>query len=107
MGLLLASAIAATIVPAAQVDLSSPTTYVSNPARAAIADGSVANLACVDLPKRSRKYRIACVTSAEWQKAAQWAVFDARRNRGPAYEQFFYQPVPPQASPYQSTWGQR
>ena len=72
MSLLLATAIiSASVIPSAEIDLTSPAIYISEQARAGIADGTVARLACLDLPKRSRKYRTACLTPAEWDKAAQ------------------------------------
>lgn len=104
MSLLLASAIvSASVLPAAQIDLSSPTIYVSRDARAAIADGSVARLACLDLPARSRKYRIACLTPAEWEKAAQESQRAGQRARTPEELNGLPHTAPPiPAVPYQT-----
>lgn len=68
MSLLLASALAAKLVAAGDIDLASPTIFISADARAAIADGTAKRLICLDAPERSRKFRSACLTSAEWQK---------------------------------------
>lgn len=100
MSLLVLAAV--TIVPIGHIDLGSPTVYVSQQARAAIADGHVATLACLELPERSRKFRTACLTSGEWDKAVKSAAVTRRGGRGPAYDFFPYQPVPQQSSPYQS-----
>ena len=103
MSLFLAAA-AAVVVPATQIDLASPTIYVSKEARSAIASGMAQRLACIDLPTRSRKYRTACLTPAEWQAAATRAEFDRRRaSQWPeAIQGLPNQPVPAQSSLYQS-----
>lgn len=79
MSLLLAAAV--TLVPATAVDLSASQIYISRETREAIAAGEVPTLSCVELPKRSRKFRIACVTATEWQKAARYAEVSERARR--------------------------
>lgn len=71
----------ATLVAAASVDTSSPSIYVSPTTRAAIAQGSVDSLTCVELPRRSRQYRTACLSAMEWQQAAKQAELVAQRRR--------------------------
>lgn len=81
MSLLLATALAASLVAAADMDLDSPTIFVSEQARVAVASGTSPQLVCVDLPERSRQFRSACVTNAEWQQAVQLAEVAARRRK--------------------------
>lgn len=108
MSLLLASAIVANVVPVADIDLSSPTVYVSDAAREAIATGTVERFVCFDLPKRSLKFRSACLSSAEWQLAVAQSKSSQRRARTPEeMAGISQQPVPLQNSPYESTSGPR
>ena len=107
MSLLLASAVAATLVAAADVDLNSPTIFVSGDARAQVADGTVKRLICLDLPERS-KFRSACLTSAEWNEAVRRTEFAERRRKvGGRGDGLLPQPLPSQLYPSYRSWGLR
>lgn len=83
MSLLLAAAVAAQVVPAAQIDLAAREVYVSPAGREAIAADNEASLICVPLPERSRKFRTACLTQDEWRKAQRLAATTPRNIRLP------------------------
>lgn len=85
------------------VDPTSPTVFVSAAARAALTEGPDTDLTCVNLPARSRTYRTACMTGAEWQKAQKLAAYDRRTIKTPEMMQgITQQPGPLQTSPYQA-----
>lgn len=75
------AAVSVNLIAAADIDLTSPAIYVSADAREAIASGTANTLSCLELPKRSRKFRVACVTAEEWQKAAGYAAVTERNIR--------------------------
>lgn len=105
MSLLLASALAASLMTPAGIDLDSPTIFVSEQARAAVASGTAPQFVCVDLPERSRKFRSACVTTAEWQQAVQLAEVAARRRKmGWRSHGLLPQPLPSQNHPSHQSW---
>ena len=81
MSILFASAIAAIVIPVAQVDLAAADVYVSPAARALIEAGTREEVFCVALPERSRKFRYACMTSVDWREAASEAQQRARSQR--------------------------
>lgn len=96
MSLLLSFA-AASLVAVADIDLASPTIFVSPESREAVASGTAQELVCFDVSGRSRKFRTACVTSAEWQEAVQLAEVAARRGKtGGRQDALLPQPLPSQ-----------
>jgi hypothetical protein len=108
MSLLLASVIAANVVPVAEIDLASTTVYISDSAREAVDAGTVQRFVCFDLPERSRKFRSACLTSTEWQLAVAQTKRSQRRARtSEEIAGLMQQPVPIHNSLYQSTSGPR
>ncbi len=71
--ILLVSTAAVLLTPVALTDpvLEQSDTFISEGARAAMADGSVTELHCLDLPQDHPDGARACLTATEWQ-----AVFD-------------------------------
>lgn len=103
MSLFLAATALVQVVPIAQIDLAAPNLYVSPAARAAVDTRAVTSLICLDLPARSRKYRTACLTPVEWDKAAEESKREARRPRTPEELnglRYSAPPIPP--VPYQT-----
>ena len=98
--LFLASALAANVVAAADIDLASSSVFMSADARAAVADGTVTKLICLDVSGRSSKFQSACLTSAEWHKAVELSRLTSRNKRpSGGIHGLLPQPLPSQLSP--------
>ena len=76
------SAFALSVAPLYAVEFNDPIlrdaeTFVSEAARAVVADGGEGTIYCLDLPERSASHARACLVYDEWQRVFDLAADDA------------------------------